>query len=60
MSSDRDSPKYFQTKPNMIWIPIGFKGKVCWDIQLLLFWVCLPLEVVFISSSFDFGLVSLA
>jgi hypothetical protein len=21
MSSERDSPKYFQTKPNMIWIP---------------------------------------
>ena len=27
-SSERDSPKYFQSKPNMIWIPIGLKGKV--------------------------------
>jgi hypothetical protein len=28
MSSERDSPMYFQTKPDTIWIPIGLTIKV--------------------------------
>jgi hypothetical protein len=28
ISNERDSPKYFQTKPIMFWIPFGLKGKV--------------------------------
>ena len=29
----------------------------CWDNQLLIFWGHLPLEVLFVSSIFDFGLL---
>ena len=28
MSSERDSPIYFKTKPVTFWIPIGLKGKI--------------------------------
>ena len=44
--------------------PLSFSLKLeenlitsCWDIQLFIFWGRLPLEVIFVLSIFDFGLV---